>query len=45
MVEMYTRVLMGHVDLARAVFPNGTTDVLMDFAARQPQYEIGRDYG
>ena len=42
---MYTRVLMGHIDLARTILPYGTTDTPMDFAARQPQYQIGRNYG
>ncbi|KAK7081922.1 Xaa-Pro aminopeptidase 2, partial [Halocaridina rubra] len=44
MVETYTRVLMGQIDLAMAVFPDGTMDTRTDILARGPLYEIGLDY-
>lgn len=44
MTETYTRVLMGHIDLASAVFPVGTVDTRVDILARQPLFEIGLDY-
>jgi Xaa-Pro aminopeptidase len=45
MIEMYTRVLMGHIDLARAIVPEGSTDREIDFATRQPLYKVGMTYG
>ncbi|KAG0728099.1 Xaa-Pro aminopeptidase 1 [Chionoecetes opilio] len=43
-VEAYTRVLMGAVDLATLVFPEGTGDTDVDILARRPLYEVGLDY-
>ncbi|XP_066984437.1 xaa-Pro aminopeptidase 1-like isoform X3 [Macrobrachium rosenbergii] len=44
MIETYTRVLMGHIDLATAVFPKEILDTSVDILARKPLYEIGLDY-
>ncbi|XP_069163625.1 uncharacterized protein [Procambarus clarkii] len=43
-VEAYTRVLMGAIDLASLVFPEGTGDTDVDILARRPLYEVGLDY-
>ncbi|KAK4301818.1 hypothetical protein Pmani_026085 [Petrolisthes manimaculis] len=43
-VEAYTRVLMGAIDLATLVFPQGTGDTDVDIVARSPLYEAGLDY-
>ena len=37
-IHHLTRVLMGHIDLARTVLPSGTSDYIMDYASRQPLY-------
>ena len=42
--DRYTRVLKGHIALARAVFPTGTTGYQLDMLARQPLWAIGLDY-
>eukprot|EP00094_Tigriopus_californicus_P008031 TCALIF_07731-PA protein Name:"Similar to AMPP Probable Xaa-Pro aminopeptidase P (Tuber melanosporum (strain Mel28))" AED:0.31 eAED:0.31 QI:0/0.83/0.71/1/1/1/7/0/582 len=42
--EMYTRVLQGAIDLARAVFPHGTPDTRVDILARRPLLEVGLNY-
>ena len=42
--EAYTRVLMGHVDLARLVIPRSVRDTRTDLAARSPLYSVGLDY-
>lgn len=42
--EMYTRVLMGVIDLARVVFKPGTTDSRLDILARQHLFRVGLDY-
>lgn len=44
MKDRYTRVLKGHISLARAVFPVGTTGAQLDVLARQYLWEIGCDY-
>ena len=41
----YTRVLQGHIALARAVFPSGTVGPSLDVLARQPLWRDGLDYG
>lgn len=41
---MYTRVLQGAIDLARAVFPDGTPDTRLDILARRPLLEVGLNY-
>jgi Xaa-Pro aminopeptidase len=44
MKDRYTRVLKGHIALARARFPRGTTGHQLDALARQYLWEIGCDY-
>lgn len=44
MRDRYTRVLRGHVDLARAVFPEGTSGSQLDTLARKPLWDVGLDY-
>ncbi len=44
MIDRYTRVLKGHIALARAVFPRGTSGAQLDALARQYLWEIGEDY-
>lgn len=40
----YTRVLQGHIALALAKFPAGTTGAQLDMLARQPLYQDGYNY-
>ncbi|MDX1711134.1 MAG: aminopeptidase P family protein [Rhodovibrionaceae bacterium] len=40
----YTRVLKGHIALATARFPEGTTGSQLDTLARRPLWEAGLDY-
>jgi Xaa-Pro aminopeptidase len=42
--ETFTRVLQGHIGLARAIFPQGTTGVTLDVLARAPLWKLGLDY-
>ena len=42
--EHYTRVLKGHIALATAVFPEGTTGGQLDALARQYLWQVGLDY-
>ncbi|EZG79401.1 Xaa-pro aminopeptidase [Gregarina niphandrodes] len=42
--ELYTRVLMGHLDLAAAVFPQNTYGCQLDPLARRHLWKIGFDY-
>ncbi len=44
MRENFTRVLKGHIAIARAVFPEGTTGSQLDPLARQALWEAGLDY-
>ena len=44
MRDRYTRVLKGHIALARAVFPVGTRGSQLDTLARQYLWEVGLDY-
>ncbi len=44
MKEHFTRVLKGHIALARARFPEGTSGVQLDILARQYLWEAGLDY-
>jgi len=44
MKECYTAVLKGHIDLAMAKFPDGTTGTDLDKLARAPIRAIGLDY-
>lgn len=41
----FTRVLQGHIDLALARFPQGTTGVQLDVLARMPLWKDGLNYG
>jgi Xaa-Pro aminopeptidase len=42
--DRYTRVLQGHIALATAKFPKGTTGSQLDALARAPLWAIGLDY-
>lgn len=44
MRDRYTRVLKGHVALARAVFPKGTRGGQLDILARHALWAVGLDY-
>ncbi len=44
MIENFTRVLKGHIALARAKFPRGTTGAQLDVLARQHLWQAGLDY-
>ncbi|XP_042885585.1 uncharacterized protein LOC122261838 isoform X2 [Penaeus japonicus] len=43
-IETYTRVLMGAIDLAMLIIPEGTGDSDVDIVARRYLYEVGLDY-
>ncbi|MFZ1742868.1 MAG: aminopeptidase P family protein [Pontixanthobacter sp.] len=42
--DRYTRVLKGHIQIARAIFPQGTNGAQLDAFARQYLWEAGVDY-
>ncbi|MDF0487136.1 aminopeptidase P family protein [Sphingomonas sp. H39-1-10] len=44
MRDRFTRVLKGHIALATAIFPPGTTGGQLDGFARRPLWEAGLDY-
>lgn len=44
MIKRYTQVLQGHIALATAVFPKGTTGGQLDILARQYLWADGVDY-
>ena len=44
MQDRFTRVLKGHIALARAIFPAGTKGVQLDALARQHLWNAGLDY-
>ncbi len=44
MRDRFTRVLVGHIAIATARFPAGTTGTQLDILARQPLWEIGLDF-
>lgn len=44
MRDRFTRVLQGHIALATAVFPVGTTGAQLDPFARRPLWAVGLDY-
>ncbi|WP_156255846.1 aminopeptidase P family protein [Sandarakinorhabdus oryzae] len=44
MQDRFTRVLKGHIALARAIFPAGTKGVQLDALARQHLWAVGLDY-
>jgi Xaa-Pro aminopeptidase len=43
--DRFTRVLRGHIALARTVFPAGTTGRQIDVLARTPLWDAGLNYG
>jgi Xaa-Pro aminopeptidase len=44
MRDRFTRVLKGHIAIARAVFPDGTSGAQLDSFARQSLWEAGLDF-
>jgi Xaa-Pro aminopeptidase len=44
MRDRFTRVLKGHIAIARAVFPDGTTGAQLDPLARQSLWRAGLDF-
>src|SRR4029078_8951962 len=44
MRDRFTRVLRGHIAIARAVFPDGTTGAQLDSFARQFLWQAGIDF-
>ncbi|MCP8937191.1 aminopeptidase P family protein [Alsobacter sp. SYSU M60028] len=44
MRDRFTRVLRGHIGIARAVFPKGTSGAQIDSFARKPLWEAGLDF-
>jgi Xaa-Pro aminopeptidase len=44
MRDRFTRVLRGHIGIARAVFPDGTTGAQLDTLARQYLWQAGIDF-
>jgi len=44
MKDRFTRVLLGHIALATAKFPEGTMGVQLDAFARRPLWQAGLDY-
>jgi Xaa-Pro aminopeptidase len=44
MKDRYTRVLQGHIAIAVAVFPKGTTGAQIDAFARRPLWQAGLDF-
>jgi Xaa-Pro aminopeptidase len=44
MRQRFTRVLKGHIAIARAVFPDATTGAQLDAFARAPLWAAGLDY-
>lgn len=45
MKDRFTRVLKGHIGIATAIFPQGTTGAQLDSFARAPLWTVGLDYG
>ncbi len=44
MRDRFTRVLKGHVAIATALFPKGTSGAQIDAYARRPLWEVGLDF-
>ncbi len=42
--DAFTRVLKGHIQLDRAIFPKGTTGFVLDVLARLPLWQAGLDF-
>ena len=45
MRDRFTRVLKGHIAIATAIFPDGTSGAQIDGFARRPLWEAGLDFG
>lgn len=45
MKDRFTRVLKGHIAIATAIFPEGTTGAQLDSFARKPLWDVGLDFG
>jgi len=45
MKDRFTRVLKGHIGIATACFPKGTSGAVIDVLARQALWSAGLDYG
>jgi Xaa-Pro aminopeptidase len=43
-IEMFTRVLKGHIGIDRSVFPAGTPGCLLDSYAREHLWRVGKDF-
>jgi Xaa-Pro aminopeptidase len=43
--DRFTRVLLGHIRLARAIFPAGVAGIRLDTFARMALWQAGLDYG
>ncbi|GHM58090.1 MAG: Xaa-Pro aminopeptidase [Candidatus Mesenet longicola] len=43
-IDNYTRVLKAHIEVARAIFPSGTTGRELDILARMHLWQAGLDY-
>ncbi|MFN7951106.1 MAG: aminopeptidase P family protein [bacterium] len=43
--DRFTRVLRGHIELARLSFPRGSGGHQLELAARLPLWDVGLDYG
>ena len=44
MCDRFTRVLRGHIGIATAVFPDGTSGAQLDTLARLPLWQVGLDF-
>jgi Xaa-Pro aminopeptidase len=44
MRDRFTRVLKGHIAIARAIFPKGTSGAQLDALARVPLWQVGLDF-
>ncbi len=44
MRDRFTRVLKGHIAIAQAVFPRGTSGAQIDVLARKPLWDVGLDF-
>ena len=44
MRDRFTRVLKGHIAIAEAVFPRGTSGAQIDVLARKPLWDVGLDF-
>ena len=42
--QLFTAVLRGHIDLARARFPKGLSGANLDYLAHEPLWQLGLDY-